>query len=92
MTLDDFLQETKNEMPRRHVVCADGFRISIQYGEYLYCSEDTVELGFPSSADDLIQKYAETPERPTDTVYGWVPRRIVEVLLEKHGGIVRLIN
>ena len=31
--------------------------------------------------------YAEDRERPTDTVYGYVPVEIVERVIEKHGGI-----
>ena len=51
---------------------------------------ESVELGFPSEADDLINEYAEigfndTPNY-TNTVYGYVPVDIVEKLIEKHGG------
>lgn len=80
----------------RAVQCKDGFKVSIQASATHYCSpRDNVpfsrytayELGYPSSADDLIAEYAETPDRPTESVYAWVPRSVVEQLIEKHGGI-----
>ena len=81
---------------RPRIVCTDGFSISVQGSENHYCQPrknllekdyESVELGFPSVADDLIEEFAEDPECPCDTVYGWVPIDIVEKLVEKHGGI-----
>lgn len=78
------------------VVCKDGFSVSIQASETSYCSPrfdnqlkyTEVELGFPSAEDELIIEWAEDRDRPTDTVYGWVPVQIVNMLIAKHGGIV----
>ena len=80
----------------KKVVCKDGFTVSIQANETSYCSPrmngasvyDEVELGFPSRPDELIEEWAEDRDRPTDTVYGWVPVRIVNLLIAKHGGAV----
>ena len=47
---------------------------------------ESVELGFPSIEDELINEYAED-EPYTETVYGYVPIEIVEELINKHGGI-----
>ena len=78
------------------VRCVDGFRVSIQASVFHYCAPRTTtiysryssyELGYPSSADDLIAEYAETPDRPTESVYAWVPAEVVAQLIEKHGGI-----
>lgn len=76
------------------IICADGFKVSVQASKHHYCSPRehyaewaSVELGFPSEADDLIQEYAEDPDRPTETVYGYVPIDIVARLVIKHGGI-----
>lgn len=63
---------------RPHVKCKDGFIVSVQASGFHYCTPrvdgaveyETVELGFPNMADDLIMSYAEDPEKPTDTVYG----------------------
>lgn len=84
------------EYPRVHAICSDGFRISIQASEFHYCSPrvngadsyENVELGFPSREDELIMAYAEDPDEPTETVYGFVPIEIVNQLIEKHGGII----
>lgn len=32
-------------------------------------------------------QYAEDEDRPTATVYGYVPVSVVEALIDKHGGI-----
>ena len=77
------------------VKCLDGFSVSVQASSFNYCSPRTdtgpytsVELGYPSAADDLIMKYAEDDSKPTETVYGWVPCSIVSLLIAKHGGMV----
>lgn len=76
------------------IICTDGFNVSVQASKHHYCSPreydaewSSVELGFPSAADDLIQGYAETPDEPTQTVYGYVPIDTVARLIIKHGGI-----
>ncbi|MEQ9869169.1 hypothetical protein ABRP77_07790 [Pectobacterium odoriferum] len=84
----------------RRVICSDGFSISIQANEAAYCSpreniEDiaeynSFELGFPSAKDNQIMEYSEDAEDPTGTVYGYVPRELVEKLIESHGGISEL--
>lgn len=97
-TVSEFLKETnvfaENHRPRPRVECKDGFTISIQAGCYLYSKPNyiadgylKVELGFPSEADSMIIDYAEDPDDPTNTVYGYVPIHIVDKLLHKHGGI-----
>ena len=98
MNIQDFLKETfieKNGMViRQPIECADGFSVSVQASSFHYCSPRTntdsyssVELGYPSEADDLIMEYAKEQDNPTETVYGWVPIEIVQQLIEKHGGI-----
>ena len=80
---------------RPRVFCNDGYNISIQAGSGIYCTpranrEDgmyfTVELGFPSEEDELINEYAECTDY-TETIYAYVPVEVVEKLLRKHGGI-----
>ncbi len=82
---------------RPRVLCPDGYTVSIQAGRGLYCEPYAnlkdgnyveVELGYPNKADELILEYAECPESPTGSVYGYVPIKIVEELCKKHGGIV----
>jgi len=76
------------------VVCVDGFSMSVQASETNYCTPrnnkgpySEVEVGFPSEREDLLIEYAESPEDPTGTVYGWVPALNVWNTILKHGGI-----
>lgn len=80
----------------RKIICADGFEMSVQAGSTHYsdpredCAEKyiSVEVGYPTDAEELFMPYAEDPNRPTDTVYGWVPSSIVTLVCVKHGGVV----
>lgn len=89
--------DSENEYQVRPAVkCKDGFTVSIQGGTHFhYCEPrekrnvyESVELGFPSKEDEIINYYAENSEDYTGTVYGYVPIDVVENLIEKHGGIV----
>jgi len=81
---------------REPVKCADGFRMSVQASGGHYCSPrdddasayESVEIGFPSAAEPLLMEYAESADRPTKTVYGWVPADVVKAVIAKHGGQV----
>lgn len=77
------------------ITCKDGFSISVQATHGAYCRPRRnigpwyqVECGFPSARPDGIMTYADDPERPTETVYGYVPIEDVERLLEAHGGAI----
>ncbi len=77
------------------VVCADGFRVSVQGNESACCSprDDTgpyesVECGYPSHYDIHLYPYAEDADDPTGTVYGWVPAVVVKLCIDSHGGQV----
>lgn len=79
----------------KRITCKDGFSLSAQANYGAYCSPREnmgpwyeVEVGFPSAEPELIMSYAEEPDKPTDTVYGYVPIELVEQLIELHGGIV----
>lgn len=84
----------RSEYPlAKRIVCADGFSLSVQATQGAYCSPrenigpwDEVEVGFPSAKPELIMEYAEQPEIPTGTVYGYVPIELVEQLIALHGG------
>ena len=90
------LEPQKN---REQVVCADGFKVSIQASEFHYCSPKVsgifviytlVEVGFPNQEEELIAKWQESPERerPTYDVYPYVPAEVVSMMIAKHGGMV----
>ena len=83
------------------LVCKDGFTMSVQAGQSLYSSPRDVadkyeqaEVGYPSSPEPLIVKYAEDWEiegddaqRLCDTVYPYVPVELIDEVIHKHGGI-----
>ena len=86
---------TSTRLPQ--IVCADGFKMSVQVGFSLYSTPkkvakrySAVEIGFPSEHEPLIEEFAERVEDVTDytdTVYPYVPVKIVDKVLKKHGGI-----
>ena len=88
---------TSSRLPQ--IVCVDGFEMSVQVGSHLYSTPkkvakrySAVEIGFPSDHEPLIEEYAETFHQEdatdyTDTVYPYVPVKIVNKVLKKHGGI-----
>ena len=88
---------TSSRLP--HIVCVDGFEMSVQVGYSLYSEPkkvakrySAVEIGFPSDHEPLIEKWAENSfdeDEPdyTDTVYPYVPVKVVNKVLKKHGGI-----
>ena len=80
----------------KNVVCKDGFTMSVQAGETQYCHPretgadkyTEVEIGFPNRPEDLLLEYAENGDRPTETVYAYVPASLVTLVIAKHGGMV----
>ena len=91
---------TSTRLPQ--IVCSDGFTMSVQVGFSLYSTPkkvakrySAVEIGFPSEHEPLIEEYAETFYKEdgeditdyTDTVYPYVPVKVVDKVLKKHGGI-----
>ena len=77
-----------------HVVCKDGFKMSVQAGQTLYSTPKDVaddyeeaEVGYPSTEETLLTTYAEDNDNLCDTVYGYVPCSIIDQVIEKHGGI-----
>ena len=91
---------TSTRLPK--IICSDGFEMSVQVGSSLYSTPkkvakrySAVEIGFPSEHEPLIEEYAETFYKEdgedvtdyTDTVYPYVPVKIVNKVLKKHGGI-----
>ena len=80
----------------KKVVCSDGFAMSVQAGETQYCHPrqngadkyTEVEIGFPNRSEDLLLEYAEDCDRPTETVYPYVPASVVTLVIVKHGGMV----
>lgn len=92
--VNDHDTQNNRTMPlAKRIECADGFSISVQANWGAYCNPreniaewTLVECGFPSSEPELIMNHAEDPEKPTETVYGYVPTFLVEELIAIHGG------
>jgi len=88
---------TSSRLP--HIVCVDGFTMSVQVGYSLYSKPkkvakrySEVEIGYPSEHEPLLEEWAETIFEDgsidyTNTVYPYVPVKIVDKVLKKHGGI-----
>lgn len=95
-TLDDGTEYSYRELHPR-MALADGVTLSVQASHTHYCHPRVddcdyyieVEIGYPSECpSDAIMGHAETPEKPTETVYGYVPVYILDKYIESHGGIV----
>ena len=88
---------TSTRLP--HIVCTDGFTMSVQVGYSLYSKPkkvakrySEVEIGYPSEREPLLEKYVETIFESgyvdyTDSIYPYVPVKVVDKVLKKHGGI-----
>ena len=78
------------------IVCKDGFIMSVQANHGAYCSpriDDAprytqVEVGYPSHPEPLLLEWAENKDRPTNTVYPYVPTDRISLVCVKHGGII----
>lgn len=100
--VNKFLADNYNAIIRPRIVCKDGYSFSYQASAYHYCTPRStfkpnekekytqVELGYPSEDDELIHDYCEDPDHATYDIYPYVPVRIVNQLIEKHGGIVEV--
>lgn len=78
------------------ITCASGLSFSAQASSTHYCTPRNstgpwvaVEIGFPSQRVEELLEYAENPNDPTDTVYGYVPVELVEKIVMNHGGLAQ---
>ena len=78
----------------KRLECFDGFSISLQGSETNYCSPrkdvaiyGAIEAGYPSEEEELLLPYQEDKQLPMEeSVFGWVPMKVVYDLVIKHGG------
>lgn len=76
------------------LICKDGFTMSVQASTFHYCTPretgkynySAFEVGYPSEVEPLLMEWAEEYDKPTDTVYAWVPAEVIDEVIEKHGG------
>lgn len=76
------------------IVCGRGLQMSVQANRFCYCipQRDTgpyrwVEVGFPNRKIREFLRYAEDRKNPKGTVYGYVPVRVVEKVINRYGGV-----
>lgn len=102
-SIKGFLKDTYGieygmQRTRPRVRCQDGFEMSVQAGVMLYSiprlnlsdgDYTACEIGFPNREEELIKQYAEDPKNLTETVYGYVPVKLIDEVIKKHGGFAR---
>ena len=83
-------------LARRFNITED-LTISIQANEFAYCLPRTkndsytdyfqLELGFPNfTPPDYIMEYADDPDDPQETVYGYVPYELIQRMIDELRG------
>lgn len=83
------------------LLLANGVILSIQASEYHYCFPrenapvpdydfyEEFELGFPTQKlPEEFTKYAEDADHLTDTVYAYVPKKMLQQYIDSVGGVV----
>ena len=89
------LGEDGLQRSRPHILCADGFTLSVQAGAQFYSiprvdlsdgAYENVEVGCLSKKEELLSAYAEGKKITDKTVYPRVPVTLVEDVIQKHGG------
>ncbi len=69
--------------------CSPRVDLGYEFESGVACDRyNSVEVGFPSEVEPLFMQYCEDKDKPTETVYGWVPCSIVSLVIAKHGGMV----
>ena len=98
-TFDNRTQLDNEFFVRPRLTCSDGFSLSIQAGDFVYCSPrknitnyddehyESVEVGFPYMDEELLYPYAESEDPSERRIYPYVPVDVVDRIIEKNGGI-----
>lgn len=76
----------------------DGTVLSVQASKFNYCCpresvlDNTLytewEIGFPSVEIPEINSYAEDEDDLTNTIYAYVPAKLIQEVIDARGGIV----
>lgn len=95
-TLSKFIELTTTGglRPRVRIVLKSGLSMSIQGGRNNYSDPNgnyftrytSMEVGFPSEVVQELLQYAENIEEPLDTVYPYVPFKLLAKIVEDNGG------
>ena len=80
-----------------HLILANGVSLSIQAGGSHYCEPrknlpysqyQSFEVGFPSARIEELMPYCNDEEKPTKTIYTYVPMAVLEHYIVSAGGVV----
>lgn len=78
-----------SRMPATHVVCQDGFTLSVQASRHTYCTPQNddgpyskVEVWMCGNVPEFSEAVGGDSEYP----YGYVPIEIVAQVIDQHGG------
>ena len=80
---------------RPHILCTDGFELSVQAGAQFYSHPKKdlpdgaythVEVGPIKAVEETLLPYSENKRNPKRSVNAFVPVELVEALIQKHGG------
>lgn len=100
MTINEFIKDKEYNISdivqmKTRIYCIDDLNLSVQASWGHYCDPridaadfyTSVEIGYPSIEIPELMEYAEDPEDPTETVYGYVPVSLVNKIIKDYGGI-----
>lgn len=88
--------KTLNHTNCKALILMDDTEVSIQASNFHYCSPrrdlpyseyEGFEIGFPSRIIPEIMELAEDSSNPTNTVYAYVPKSVIEEFIAKAGGV-----
>lgn len=91
--------ELSRQMCKR-LKMADGTTLSIQasWGHYCRPRENApfpdydfyheFEVGYPSVVIPEFMQYADDDDEPTETVYGYIPKSIIQSAIDRMGGVI----
>ena len=80
---------------REAIVCKDNFSMSVQASQLHHCTPKkngntmtytSVEVGFPNEKEELLMDYADDIDKPTGTVYPYVPAQLILDVIDKPVG------
>lgn len=75
----------------------DGTEMSVQASSRHYCEPREIlpyseysefEIGFPTEVFGVLKCYAEDDSNYTDTVYPYVPKKVIEYVVRLCGGVI----
>ena len=94
MDLNKDIKENGETEIVKKIICKDLFYMNIKASEKYYCYPKKyeviythVEVSYLSMKVDELMKYTEDHDISTKTIYKYVPVKLVEKIIEDHGGL-----